>query len=125
MREIIKVSPLGKTWLLDIDGTICKHNGYKNDGRDTILPGVKEFFSSLGPEDKVVFLTSRKREDAALTEAFLHENHLRYDAILYDMPYGERILINDRKPSGLATSVAVNTIRDEFCTYVFEVDPSL
>ena len=64
MRKIIKVSPLGKTWLLDIDGTICKHNGYKNDGRDTILPGVKEFFSSLGPEDKVVFLTSRKREDA-------------------------------------------------------------
>ena len=28
------------------------------------------------------------------------------------MPYGERILINDKKPSGLRTSIAINKERD-------------
>ena len=41
MADVIKLSPLNKTWIFDIDGTVCKHNGYKLDGYDTILPGVK------------------------------------------------------------------------------------
>lgn len=38
------VSSLLQTWLIDIDGTIVKHNGYKIDGYDTLLPGGKEKF---------------------------------------------------------------------------------
>ena len=34
------------------------------------------------------------------------------------MPFGERILINDRKPSGLNTAYAVNKNRD----YKFSID---
>ena len=44
MSKNIVVSALGKTWILDIDGTVCKHNGYKLDGHDTLLPGAKQFF---------------------------------------------------------------------------------
>ena len=115
MCDVIRVSPLGKTWLLDIDGTVCKHNGYKIDGKDTLLPGARAFFENLPEGDKVVFLTSRTEDQAGFTEAFLRENGIRYDAILYGMPYGERILINDKKPTGLSTSIAVNTERDVFC----------
>ena len=125
MCDVIRVSPLGKTWLLDIDGTVCKHNGYKIDGKDTLLPGAKAFFENLPAEDRVIFLTSRTQEQAGFTEAFLRDNGIRYDAILYGLPYGERILINDRKPSGLCTSLAVNTQRDEFCTVRFEIDENL
>lgn len=125
MEQTIMVSPLGKTWIFDIDGTICKHNGYKLDGHDTILPGAAEFFHDIPKEDKIVFLTSRKEEAAAGTEAFLEENGIRFDAILYDMPYGERILVNDKKPSGLTTGIVVNTTRDEFMETRFEVDPFL
>ena len=32
----------GKTWFFDIDGTILRHNGYK-DNNEHILPGVIEF----------------------------------------------------------------------------------
>ena len=39
-----KISSLKKTWLFDIDGTIVKHNGYKLDGEDTLLPGVAVIF---------------------------------------------------------------------------------
>ena len=48
-----------------------------------------------------------------LTEKFLDENGLRYDLILYNMPVGERILINDNKPSGLKMGMSVNKARDE------------
>ena len=123
-KEII-VSALAKTWLLDIDGTICKHNGYKIDGYDSLLPGVKEFFHTISPNDKVIFITSRNRGCAEATEAFLKENGIRWDEIVYELPYGERILINDRKPSGLKTSIAGNTERDVFMEEKFVVDEKL
>lgn len=125
MRETIKVSPLNKTWILDLDGTIVKHNGYKLDGRDALLPGAEEFFRGIARDDMVIFVTSRTREAAAQTEEFLERRGIRYDAIVYGAPYGERILINDKKPSGLPTAIAVNTERDVFMGTAFEVDESL
>lgn len=122
MEETITVSSLNKTWIFDIDGTICKHNGYKIDGFDTLLPGAKEFFDGLPSEDKVIFLTSRKKEYADITERFLKENGIPFETIIYDMPYGERILINDKKPSGMITGIAINTERDCFLKDLFQVD---
>lgn len=125
MNEVIKVSSLNKTWILDIDGTIAKHNGYKLDGHDTLLDGAKEFLNSIPQSDMIVFITSRTDEYRQLTIDFLKENNIRYDHIIFNAPYGERILINDRKPSGLNMSVAVNTQRDVFLESRFEVDNDL
>ena len=125
MSKNIVVSALGKTWILDIDGTVCKHNGYKLDGHDTLLPGAKQFFEGIVEIDKVVFITSRSQAYAEMTESFLRENGIRWNAIIYDLPYGERILVNDKKPSGLKTSIAVNTERDVFMEEIFIVDESL
>lgn len=124
-NEIKTVSALGKTWILDLDGTIVKHNGYKLDGKDSLLPGVEKLLSQIAPQDMVIFVTSRKSEYADLTEKFLEECHIRFDQIIYNAPYGERILINDRKPSGLSMSIGINTNRDEACNMVFEVDENL
>lgn len=125
VENTITLSALGKTWVLDLDGTVVVHNGYLTDGEDTLLPGAKDFLDSIPAGDMVLFLTSRKQEYAAQTERFLEKNGIRYHAILYGAPYGERILINDRKPSGLATAVAVNTERDVFCKTVFQIDEAL
>lgn len=125
MAKSIEVSALPKTWIIDIDGTICKHNGYKIDGHDTLLPGAKEFFTTISREDKIIFVTSRTREYAKMTEKFLKENGIHWDAIIYDLPYGERILVNDKKPSGLETSVAINTVRDIFMEDHFIVNEDL
>ena len=125
MSEIIRVSPLGKTWILDLDGTVVKHNGYKYDGKDTLLVGAKEFFNRIPGGDMVIFLTSRTENERELTERFLAENGIRYDHIIYNAPYGERILINDRKPSGLNTALAFSPLRDTVLDTVFEVDESI
>ena len=108
------LSQLGHTWILDLDGTIVKHNGYKIDGHDTILPGVKEFFNQIPNVDMVIFLTSRTDEYRQLTIDFLKENELRYDYIIFNAPYGERLLVNDDKPSGLKCAKAINLMRDNF-----------
>ena len=110
----ITMSTLGKTWILDLDGTIVKHNGYKDDGQDTLLPGAKEYIDNLPAEDRVVILTSRTEEYRQITLDFLSDNHIRYDEILFNMPFGERIVINDRKPSGLDMAYAFNLDRDFF-----------
>ena len=109
---MFEFSTLTKTWILDIDGTLVKHHGYKIDGYDTLLDGVKEFFETLNPEDKVVLLTARKDEFLPALRNFLAENNIRYDYLLTDMPMGERILVNDRKPSGLDMAFAINKDRD-------------
>lgn len=108
------LSTLPKTWIFDLDGTLLKHNGYKLDGKDTVLPGAKEYLTGLPDGDRVVILTSRTKEYREETLCFLRENGIRYDEILFGMPMGERILVNDRKPSGLDMAVAVNLDRDVF-----------
>lgn len=119
------MSPLAKTWILDLDGTLVKHNGYKLDGHDTLLPGAREFLTQIRPEDMVVILTSRTEEYREMTLAFLRETNIRYDHILFGAPYGERIVVNDRKPSGLEMAVAVNTERDVAPKVDLRVDETL
>lgn len=50
---------------------------------------------------------------------------MRYDHIIFEAPYGERILINDDKPSGLKMSIALGGTRnDSILPHVIE-DSSL
>lgn len=114
MGEKMILSTLPKTWIFDLDGTLLKHNGYKLDGKDTVLPGAREYLEGLPDEDRVVILTSRTEEYREETLRFLKENGIKYDEILFGMPMGERILVNDRKPSGLGMALAVNLDRDVF-----------
>jgi len=112
MSNNLILSPLAHTWIFDIDGTICIHNGYKNGG-DVILDGVKELFAQIPDEDMIVILTSRKIEEKENLIKFMNDNGLRYNHIIFDAPMGERILINDDKPSGLKCAHAINKKRDE------------
>ena len=124
--ENLKLSSLPKTWIFDLDGTILVHNGYKNGG-DRILPGVKEFFDKIPETDYILILTARKEEVLESSIKFLKDNGIRYNEILADIPFGERILLNDMKDSGLKTAYAINLKRDDSVTVVSSwfVFPSL
>ena len=111
MENELKISTLGHTWIIDVDGTICIHNGYKNGG-DVLLDGVKEFFSEIPEEDMILMLTSRDESERENLEKFMKNNGLRFNQIVFGAPMGERILINDDKPSGLRMAYAINKKRD-------------
>jgi hypothetical protein len=112
MEQVLRLSSLNKTWIFDLDGTLVRHNGYKN-GVDEFLPGARDFLSSIPEGDIVIILTSRLEEFHDITVKFLKENHVRYHKIIFDIPTGERLLFNDNKPSGLKASYAVTCERDQ------------
>ena len=113
MDKII-LSSLPHTWIFDIDGTLVKHNGYLTPEGDSLLDGVAEFFKSIPAEDMIILLTARPSMYREITEKFFAKNNIRYDYIIFDVPVGERILVNDTKPSGLKTAYAVERIRNKW-----------
>jgi histidinol phosphatase-like enzyme len=102
---------LPKTWFLDLDGTILEHGGYLND-TEQLLPGVRDFFNQIPAWDQVVLVTARHPEYREKTLSFLKQQGIRFDHAIFDLPVGERILINDRKPSGLTTAYSINLDRN-------------
>lgn len=128
---------MNKTWFIDIDGTIFKHRnnheldvsqnaglaGTEEDGEE-LLANVIEFFDTLPERDQVVLTTARHTEHRPITEGALKRFGLltRIDTIVYDIPSGPRILVNDVKPidaednftgKEVDTAYAVNVRRNE------------
>lgn len=121
----LKLSPLAHTWILDFDGTLVEHNGYK-EGADKFLPGALEFLHSIPKDDFVLILTAREPEAREVTEAFLAKHNVRYTRIMFGIPMGERILMNDTKPSGLKCAYAVTPGRNIGPVgFSYVIDPTL
>ncbi len=108
----LSLSRLGHTWLIDVDGTLLAHNGHLH-GEDRLLPGVSDFWQQIPADDQIVLLSARAQADRERTLNLLRSHGLRFDHALFGLPTGERILINDRKPSGLITALAVTLTRDQ------------
>ena len=110
----IKISKnLSHTWLIDLDGTIVKHNYYLSNNKDLFLKGVRVFLKKIPKNDVIIFLTSRKKKFKKSTISFLLKNKVRFNSIIFDLPFGERILMNDIKPKNkLKTAMSINLIRD-------------
>lgn len=121
----LTMSTLSKTWIFDLDGTLVEHNGYKS-GKDKLLPGVREFWSQIPETDYILILTARENAAHDKTVEFLNQNHIRFDKIIFEMPMGERILINDDKPSGLPMAFSVRPKRnDGLKDLTIKIDESL
>lgn len=114
MKKKIKLSKnLSHTWFFDLDGTILKHNGYIDDRKDTLLDGVKKFFKKIPSKDIIIITTSRDKKNSKKTINFLKKMKIRFDKILFNLPYGERILLNDVKPkNNLKTAISINLKRN-------------
>lgn len=104
---------LNRTWIIDLDGTVFKHNGYLNS-KDILLPGVKELWNSFLPNDMIVIITARPESERQNTLDCLKANGLRFNHLIFEAPTGERVIINDIKPEfGLKTAIAWNVERDK------------
>ena len=118
------LSTLPKTWIFDLDGTLLEHNGYLHGG-DRLLDGVKELFDQIPQEDYILILTARSDDCMEQTKIFLAQHGIRYNTILNNMPFGERILFNDNKPSGLVMGYAVNIERDKGIKMQIKIDENI
>ena len=108
-----KLSTLAHTWFIDLDGTILKHEGLWQDGSDSLLPGVLKFFADLSEQDVVILTTAREGSLREATISGLQRLGItRYDHIIFGLPVGERIVVNDIKDSGLHTAIAWNVVRN-------------
>lgn len=74
----IALSSLAHTWLIDLDGTILKHNGHKSSG-DELLPGVLAFWKNIPETDFILLLSAREEQYRQSTLEFLSQAGLRFD----------------------------------------------
>jgi hypothetical protein len=111
MSQSLLLSNLPHTWLIDLDGCVFRHNSHLCQ-EDILLPGVQDFWKKIPLADTIIVLTARSSHYANETKAAMARFELRYDQIIFDLPVGERILVNDRKPRGLSTALSINLERD-------------
>lgn len=63
--------------------------------RELMLPDSKEFMNNIPRNDYIILTTARERRHSYQTEEFLRRNDIQWNQIIYDLPSGRRILIND------------------------------
>ena len=107
-----ELSNLSHTWFFDLDGTILDHNAHIG-GQDKLLDGVKELWATIPIDDFIIITTGRAEIYRATTLNFLVANDIRYNLALFELPLGERIVVNDVKDSGLKCAIAWNVERNK------------
>ena len=107
-----ELSKLQHTWFFDLDGTILDHNAHIG-GQDKLLDGVKELWATIPIDDFIIITTGRAEIYRAATLNFLVTNGIRYNLALFELPLGERIVVNDVKDSGLKCAIAWNVERNK------------
>jgi len=111
-KKLSRLSLLPKTWLIDLDGTIILHNSHIV-ADNILLDKVADLWKIIPKKDKIILLSAREKKYSIKTINFLKKNKLRYDHIIFDLNVGERIIVNDKKPDGLKTALAINLKRNE------------
>lgn len=106
-----------KTIFCDIDGTLLKHRGdvvQNITASPEILPHAMESLKTWEKMNyKIILTTGRKESTRTQTEMQLASLGVMYDQLVMGITNGERVLINDKKPSGVAnTARAVNIVRN-------------
>ena len=64
-------------------------------------------------KDMIILVTARPKYLKKVTIKFLEKHGIRFDHIIFKLPRGERILVNDEKPGNIQTAFAWNVKRNE------------
>lgn len=140
-------SPKHRTYFIDIDGTILRHQSNQDlddlqlylkncnyeaiDKKTHVLPFFLEWQSSLSKNDKIILTTARPSRHEKITRYQLDNSGIVYDQIVFDCNSGPRILINDKKPIGasdnsekeiMTTAYSINLDRDSSFVDVIAFD---
>ena len=122
---------LDKTWFVDLDGTVLKHRtndeidsfinkyGEKSHLEEVPLVDRIRFFRNLPKGDIIIVTTARMNHQREHTLRALNHWKMPYNDLIFDIPSGPRIVVNDIKPPLTAgnkhyldTAYALNVDRD-------------
>jgi len=106
-----------RTIICDIDGVLLKHKGditQQHLSTPEVLPGVLTMLRKWDIEGcRIILITGRRESTRYHTEEQLANCGILYDALLFGVSGGTRVLINDRKScSNIDTAVAINLARN-------------
>lgn len=110
---------MGRTFFIDIDGTLVRHkhseeldNMITNPVIEELLPGVIELWNHFDIDDCIVITTARRERHREFTEEIFRHYNLRYDKILFELETGPRIVINDTPNIAVQKASAINVRRN-------------
>lgn len=101
---------LDKTWFVDLDGTVLKHRsnseidnfinvyGEKSHLEEIPLVSRLHFFKNLPKGDTIIITTARLNHQKEHTIRALNHWKMPYNELIFDIPSGPRIVVNDIKP---------------------------
>jgi len=106
-----------KTLFLDIDGCLIKHQGNLSTqilSKTELLDGTIEKLNEWeGDGHRIILTTGRKESMRKFTEEQLLGLGIFYDQLVMGLNRGERIVINDSKPSNdMVTASAIQIKRN-------------
>ncbi len=108
---IMKKKKFGKTWFIDLDGTIFEHNTYLR-GENIVLENAEAFLKEIPKEDCLIFVTAREERYKQMTLKSLELLEIKFDGILFNITSGTRVLLNDKKETKKLTALALNKRRN-------------
>lgn len=104
------------TLFCDIDGTLIRHNNDPIFDASKAGEPIKENVEWLHARQRegylVVLTTGRPESLRKMTEKMLLKSNINYDVLLMGIGRGPRYIINDQKPNGAATAIAINQPRN-------------
>ena len=80
--------------------------------RELMLPDSREFMNKIPRNDYIILTTAREYRHQWQTEEFLRRNNVQWDKIIYALPSGRRVLINDSDESGEVKAYGISVARN-------------
>lgn len=107
-----------KTIICDIDGTLIKHSKPSVNAAlnhySYILSGTLDKLDEWERKGyNIILLTGRKESMRKKTEIELAKLGIYYDQLIMGVGGGTRYLINDNKPNGDTSAIAINIERNK------------
>lgn len=107
-----------KTIFCDIDGTLIWHSKPSENAKEinkaSLIPGTLDKLDEWERKGyNIILITGRKKSMRKKTEKSLAELGIYYDILIMGVGGGTRYLINDSKPNGDISAIAINIERNK------------
>ena len=106
-----------KTYLIDIDGTIARHNDVPFIDMSPLLNSVDTLKVLRHQGHKIILVTARNEKFRERTIDNLNKCGIIFDQLVMGVTSGQRVLINDLKPNpedeNNPMAVAINVERNK------------